>query len=316
MMLITDTEMVAGLRLLVAVAQADGTIRDEERSALSSALDGVELPEGTTVDTLLAEKVDVDKELRAVTRVGPQDALYWSAYGMAHADGQCSSEEQQLLDRIRSAWQIPDVRSGMVARLFKEAKDTVLPSHIQPIDDPARRSREIREDVLKYSFLSALLGAFPIPGVAIATDLVIVAVQVKMVRDIGQYHGHKVDRESAKSLLYGLGLGTGARIAVNNIVKLIPGWGSAFAAVTSFAATFALGKVIDKYFVDGKKADPASLKEEFAAAQKEGKAAYAEHKESIDAMEKERAGELAQLGNDLKEGRITLEEYELGTLGP
>jgi uncharacterized protein (DUF697 family)/uncharacterized tellurite resistance protein B-like protein len=311
MLLITDTEMVAGLRILVAVAQADGTIHDDERAALSGALEDVKLPEGTTVDTLLAEDVDVEKELGAITRVGPQDAIYWSAYGMAHADGRCSPEEQQLLDRIRRAWQIPDVRSTMVARLFKEAKDTVLPSHIQPIDDPAKRSREIREDVLKYSFLGALLGAFPIPGVAIATDLAIVAVQVKMVRDIGQYHGHHVDRESAKSLLYGLGLGTGARIAVNNLAKLIPGWGSAFGAVTSFAATFALGKVIDKYFVDGKRADPALLKKEFSAAQKEGKAAYAEHKESIDALERQRAGELAQLGENLKEGKITLEEYEL-----
>ena len=129
-----------------------------------------------------------------------------------------------------------------------------------------------------------MLGAFPIPGVAIATDLAIVAVQVKMVRDIGQYHGHKVDKEGAKSLLYGLGLGTGARIAVNNIVKLVPGWGSAFAAVTSFAATFAVGKVMEKYFADGKKADAAALKKEFQAAQKEGKAAYAEHKDEVAAL--------------------------------
>ncbi|MGH7298414.1 MAG: TerB family tellurite resistance protein [Polyangiaceae bacterium] len=309
-MAITETEAVAGLRILVAIAKADGTIQDEERAALSAALEGVKLPAGTTVDSLLAEKVNVEQELGAVRGHEARDDIYKSAYGMAHADGNCSKEEQQLLDRIKKSWEIPDKQSTFVARLFAETKDTVLPSNIQPIADAAKRSKEIREDVLKYSLLSALLGAFPIPGVAIATDLAIVTVQVKMVRDIGQYHGHKVDREGAKSLLYGLGLGTGARIAVNNIVKLVPGWGSAFAAVTSFAATFAVGKVMDRYFVDGAKADASTLKKEFKEAQKEGKAAYAEHKGEVEALEKAKKAKLEQLSVDLKDGKLTLEAYE------
>jgi uncharacterized protein (DUF697 family)/tellurite resistance protein len=311
-MAITETEAVAGLRILVAIAKADGTIEDEERAALSAALEGVKLPAATTVDSLLAEKVNLDQELGAVRGHEARGDIYKSAYGMAHADGTCSSEEQQLLDRIKKTWEIPEKQSKFVARLFAETKDTVLPSNIQPIADAAARSKEIREDVLKYSVLSAILGAFPIPGVAIATDLAIVAVQVKMVRDIGQYHGHKVDKEGAKSLLYGLGLGTGARIAVNNIVKLVPGWGSAFAAVTSFAATFAVGKVMEKYFVDGAKADASALKKEFKEAQKEGKAAYAEHKSDVDALDAAKKAKIEAMSRDLEDGKITLEAYELG----
>ena len=309
-MAITESEAVTGLRILVAIAKADGTIHDDERAALTAALDGVKLPAGTTVDSLLAESVDVDRELGAVKGAEARGDIYKSAYGMAHADGTCSKEEQALLDRIKTAWEIPEKQATLVARLFAETKDTVLPSNIQAITDPAKRSKEITEDVLKYSLLSALLGAFPIPGVAIATDLAIVAVQIKMVRDIGQYHGHKVDKESAKSLLYGLGLGTGARMAVNNIVKLVPGWGSAFAAVTSFAATFALGKVMDKYFVDGAKANVAALKKDFKAAETEGKAAYAEHKSKVDELEATQKAKLQKLSDDLNAGKLTLEAYE------
>jgi uncharacterized protein (DUF697 family) len=308
-MAITDSEALAGLRILVAIAQADGIIQDEERTALTAALEGATLPKGTTVDSLLAEKVNVDKEIAAVKSPQSRGDLYESAYGMAHADGKCTKEEQKILDQLKKSWEIPEKQATFVARIFAETKDTVLPSNIQPIEDAAKRSKEITEDVLKYSLLSAILGAFPIPGIAIATDLAIVAVQVKMVRDIGQYHGHKVDRESAKSLLYGLGLGTGARIAVNNIVKLVPGWGSAFAAVTSFAATFAVGKVMDKYFADGKKADAAALKKDFKAAQAEGKAAYAENKGNLEALAGQR-DKLEQLGSDLKDGKLTLEAYE------
>lgn len=308
-MSITEAEAVAGLRILVAVAKADGTIHDEERAALTAALEGLKLPGGTTVDELLAEKTDVDGALGAVTSSAARDDIYKSAYGMANADGVCSPEEQRLLDRIKQAWDIPDKQTSVVARLFAETKDTVLPSNIKPIADAAKRAKEIREDVLKYSLLSALLGAFPIPGVAIATDLAVVALQVKMVRDIGQYHGHKVDAESAKSMLYGLGLGTGARIAVNNLVKLVPGWGSAFAAVTSFASSFALGKVMDKYFIDGKN-DVAALKKEFKAAEKEGKAAYAEHKSDLDALASKQKAKLDELAKDLKDGAIHQAAYE------
>jgi uncharacterized protein (DUF697 family)/uncharacterized tellurite resistance protein B-like protein len=309
-MAITDADAVAGLRILVAIAKADGTIHESERAALTTALEGVHLPEGVTVDSLLKEPTNVERALGAVKTPEARDDIYKSAYGMAHADGTCSPEEQRILDEIKKTWEIPDKQSHLVERLFAETKDTVLPSNIQPITDPVKRSKEITEDVLKYSFLSALLGAFPIPGVAIATDLAIVALQVKMVRDIGQYHGHKVDKEGAKSLLYGLGLGTGARMAVNNIVKLVPGWGSAFAAVTSFAATFALGKVMDKYFIDGAKADASSLQKEFKTAQKEGKAAYAEHKAEIDALQDKQKGKLQKLATDLKEGKLTADEYE------
>jgi uncharacterized protein (DUF697 family)/uncharacterized tellurite resistance protein B-like protein len=309
-MSITEAEAVAGLRILVAVAKADGTIHDDERTALTAALEGVKLPDGTTVEKLLAEETNLDGALGAVTSAAARDEIYKSAFGMARADGVISTEEQKLLDRVREVWDISEKQTSVVARLFAETKDTVLPSNIQAITDAAKRAKEIREDVIKYSLLSAVLGAFPIPGVAIATDLAVVAVQVKMVRDIGQYHGHQVDTESAKSMLYGLGLGTGARMAVNNLVKLVPGWGSAFAAVTSFASTFALGKVMDKYFIDGKKADAASLKKEFAAAEKEGKAAYAEHKSDLDELKSKQKDKLDKLAKDLKDHTITQAAYE------
>jgi len=155
-----------------------------------------------------------------------------------------------------------------------------------------------------------VLGAFPIPGLAIATDLGVIALQVKMVRDIGQYWGHAVDRNAAKSMLYGMGLGTGARLAVNNLAKLLPYWGSAVGATTSFASTFALGKVIEKFFAADAKGDITVLKTDFNAAEKEGKATYAEHKDAVDAQGAEAKATLAKLTVDLKEGRITQEEME------
>lgn len=305
---INTNEGAACLRALVAVAKADGKITDEERAALDTAI-GM-LPGSSDLQRLLDEDPDFDRTLSEIRSAEAREHLWQSAYGMVHADGTASPEEQKLLDRIRASFQIDEAKASATRRLFEETKDTLLPSNIRAIDDPVKRQKEIDQDVLKYSVLSAVLGAFPVPGVAIATDLAIVALQVKLVRDIGQYWGHKVDKAAVKSLLAGLGLGTGARIAVSNLAKLVPVWGSAFGATTAFATTWALGKIANRYFEGGQKEDVAKLKKDLKAMEKEGKEAYAQQKETIASKRKATDEKLGALNEQRKAGTISQEEYE------
>jgi uncharacterized tellurite resistance protein B-like protein len=100
---IAEKEALACLRVLVAIARADGTIHQDERKSLSAALESLELPGGVTVDTLLAEKPDLDEQLALVTSTEAREQLYRSAHFMAHADGACTKEEQALIDRIGEA---------------------------------------------------------------------------------------------------------------------------------------------------------------------------------------------------------------------
>ena len=93
---IAEKEALACLRILVAIARADGTVHNDERKSLSAALESLELPGGVTVDSLLAEKPDVEEQLALVTSADARDQLYRSAYFMAHADGSCSKEEQAI----------------------------------------------------------------------------------------------------------------------------------------------------------------------------------------------------------------------------
>jgi hypothetical protein len=90
----------------------------------------------------------------------------------------------------------------------------------------------------------------------------------------------------------------------------LPGWGSAVGATTSFASTYALGKVIDKFFAAGAKDDIAALKTDFKAAEKEGKATYAEHKTEVAAQGEAAKNTLAALTADLNAGKITQAELE------
>ena len=301
-------EGTACVRALVSMAKADGKITAEERAALQTAIEM--LPSGGDLAPFLDETTTFEKVIADVRSPVAREQLWFSAFSMVHADGSASPEEQQLLEKMRTTFGIDAAKASSMKRLLDETKDTLLLSNIDRIDDPVRRHEEIEQDVLKYSVLSAILGAFPVPGVAVATDLAIVALQVKLVRDIGQYWGHTLDKTAAKSLLGGLGLGTGARIAVSNLAKLVPVWGSAFGAASAFATTWALGKITNRYFEGGRPQDVAALKNEMKAMQKQGKDAYAKQRATIEAKRAETAAKLAALTEQRKAGTIGQADYE------
>ena len=313
-MTIRENEAIASLKILAAVARADGSVHNDERKSLAAALDVVELETPVKIEDLLGsdDGIDVSAELKKLESPEAREQIYRSAFFMAYADGSCTKEEQSVLDLIAAETGVTAEQRQSLERLFVPAvqRTSLLPTKAKAIADPEQRASVVTREILKYAALSAVLGAFPIPGLAIATDLGVIALQVKMVRDIGQYWGNVVDRNRAKSMLYGMGLGTGARLAVNNLAKLLPGWGSAVGATTSFASTYALGKVMEKFFAADAKADLSTLKDEFKAAEKEGKATYAERKDEVAAQGAEAKATLAKLTADLKEGLITQEQME------
>jgi uncharacterized protein (DUF697 family)/uncharacterized tellurite resistance protein B-like protein len=312
-MAISEQEAVASLHVLVAVAQADGSIHDEEKKALAAALSSIEILEGTDVEQFLDEKVNLAQEVNLLLSAEAREETYRSAYGLAHADGACSAEEQAVLDRLRSLLAIDEARASEIRRVFDEGtRAGDAKSSYTKIADDDERQAMVRRLTLKDSIISALLGAFPVPGLAIATDLAVLGIQVNLIRDVSALWGQETDRKNAKALLATFGVGTGARIAVNNLVKVIPGWGSLVGATTSFASTYAVGVVMHKHFQNAAhgNVDVEALKAEFEAAQREGKEAYKARKAEIDAKEKEARGKIAALNEELKHGRITQAEFE------
>jgi uncharacterized protein (DUF697 family)/tellurite resistance protein len=314
-MSIAENEALASLRILVAIARADGTIHNDERKSLAAALESLELPGGTTVEKLLAENVDVATQLSELKSEEARDQIYRSAYFMAYADGTCTKEEQAILDQIASATAPSDETRNSLDRIFVgRAKGGEPPVKIVKIEDPVERSAAVSKWILRYSVLTAVLGAFPIPGLAIATDLAVIALQVKMIRDLGGYWGHVVDRQAAKTILYGVGLGTGARLAIANLAKLLPGWGSVVGATTSFASTYALGKVIEKVFAGGQqtitKEESDLLKTDFKKAEDEARLLYADQKDVIIESQRHNRKAIDALTAALKDGQITQDEFD------
>lgn len=316
-MAISENEALASLKILAVVARADGTIHTDERKSLAAALERLELPSGCTVDALLREEVDLDAQLRELKSPEARDQIYRSAYFMAYADGGCSKEEQTVLDRIAASTDPSQETKASLERLFVgRAKGSGPRASIAPIADPASRAAEVKKWVLRYSILTAALGAFPVPGLAIATDLAVIAMQLKMIRDLAGYWGHDLDRQAAKSILYGLGVGTGARLAIANLAKLLPAWGSVVGATSSFASTYALGNVIDKMFAagvdvsEGKVDVSDEVRSNFKSAEAEARAVYENQKDVIIASQRSHRVALDLLALELKAGNITRDEFD------
>jgi uncharacterized protein (DUF697 family) len=309
-MALKEREAVASFRVLVCMAKADGRLHDEERIALEAGLEGIPLPSGVTLKNLLAEDCVLEAQVSQISSEAGREQTYQAAYTMAYADGECTLDEQKMLDKLKTGLKVREEQASWIKRITSEAKDTFLPSNVEPVTDPESRRKEIFEDVMKYAILSAVLGANPVPGVSIATDFAVVGIQVKMCRDIGQYYGHRVDKDAIKAVMAGLGLGTGARIAVTNVAKFIPGFGSARGATTSFAATFALGTIAQMWFENDMLTDIEQLKRRYATAREEARAEYSKRRDQIEAQRKIKERQLKILSEELRAGELTQEQYE------
>ncbi len=309
-MSITQEEAVAGLHVLVAVAQADGTLHDEEKKALEAAIAEVGLAEVVGAGDLFQDAFDIDEQIALLRSPDARDETFRSAYSLAYADGECSPEERALLDVLREKLGIPTAREEELKKLFSDLVDSKdgKKSFFDKIDDPAERTKAVRSETLKCSVVSAVLGAFPFPGLAILTDLAVLYLQISLVRDIGAMHGQTIDKSRARGLLAGVGVGTTARLAVSNLAKLLPGWGSVVGATTSFASTYGVGVAFDKHFNAG--LDDSALAEEFKKAKDEGKKEYEAQKATIEEKGKQKKEELAVLAEQRKSGIISDEDFQ------
>jgi tellurite resistance protein len=114
---IAEAEAVACVRVLVAMAKADGRVTAEEKKSIAAALDGFDVPGIGSAERLLDEDVDVDVELAVVQSAEAREQLYRSAHFLANADGVSAPSERALLERITTATSPSPELVAQLARL-------------------------------------------------------------------------------------------------------------------------------------------------------------------------------------------------------
>ena len=284
MIAVNQQEVLASFKVLVSMAKADGKLLEEEFASLADSFEEIHLPEGVTVDRLLNEDdAPIDTLLSQITSEIAQEMVYQSAYAMANIDGECSTEEKELLEKIGTTFSTSKLRgrAEWLESLERRSTRSSISEQVRQIDDPEKREFEVDNAITDACFLNAVLGAFPLPGIAIAFDMLVYWNQLDLAQTIGQSWGYdRANENLRKALLGSLGI-TGTRIAISNLAKLVPVFGMVVGATTAYASTWALGKVANEYFASGGEMDAFSLRQAFKQAKKEGEAVYKTKAETV-----------------------------------
>jgi uncharacterized protein (DUF697 family) len=307
---VSAPEAAACLRVLVFFAKSSGPLTQNERTVLEQEWDRLVLPPETTLSDLIGENINLEQQLAVIQSEEGRERTYNAVYLLAHVDGPCSAAQQGLLARVCTGLKIPKEKMTPLGRVYWEAREFVFPSAGQPISDPVKRNARVYDEILKYSLINAVSGAFPIPVLSIATDLIVISTQTVMVRDIGRYWGHSVDRHAARSLMASVLGATSMRIAIHSLLNVVPVLGSAVGAGTAFASTWALGRAADKYFESGGKLDAQTLRNFYQQALSDAQFVYEKSKDVIATRVRSRAVTLELLNEELASGRITRDEYD------
>ncbi len=299
-----QSQALAGLRVMVAVARADGRIAEEEKRQITDAL--AELAPDLSPDEVFAERFDLDEEIAKIIEPDVQRATYRAALVLSMADGESHAEESKLLAKLREAFDIHDDGHSVVEVL--EHKEPLAPVE----KDEQKRESESKREVLGTAIMAGALGANPLPIVSFFTEVGVFYLQGRLVRNLAWYYGHEVSMKEVVAMMattFGLGV---ARVMVVQLVKFVPVWGSVVGGAAAFTTTFALGEAVRRHFAAG--GDFASLtRKEARRAYEEIKkgAAKEEYEAAKDEIAKkalEKRSEIEALARDARDGKLKDEE--------
>lgn len=308
---INPQEILASLMVLVRLAIADAELEATERNLLVEALKALELPADITLDRVLDDRTNLDELLAKINSPIIREKVYQSAYLMARIDGELETEEEALLDRIQSKLMLSPGKVESLQSLVAKTQNLSIVEQVEAIVDSEARSAAVDMNIRVMSLMHAMSGAMPIPGFAIVTHLMIYKDQVELVQKIARIWGYSAEHkfEELDKAIFGTMGATAARVALSNVVLLIPVWGSVIGASTAFSMTWAIGELTKQFFASGGQLDEASLAEQFADAKLLGQKAFEESKEFIGAKQQELGVTLEELQLRLTSGAISPQDY-------
>ncbi len=275
-MTIQEKENVA--LIAVAAAFCDGRKSEEERDRIRELLGNLELPNAASlVPRVLLNKAPLETTTAALVSPESRALAYEMAVCIVEADGHRNAEETRFLTRLGDLLALPSAES----RQTLEAADAVaaagaLPAIASAVSAPPAAAlapvRDLEPTIRKTAILAGALELLP---QSVAT-LAVLPLQTHLVYRVGKAHGYTLDAGHVKEFLGVLGLGLAsqafegmARKFLGGLVKRAGGGlaGSLTSAATgpviTFATTYALGQLAQRYYGGGRTLSALQLKETF-----------------------------------------------------
>ncbi|MFN3927041.1 MAG: tellurite resistance TerB family protein [Pseudanabaenaceae cyanobacterium] len=288
-MSVNTREAEGSLRVLACVAMADGKIHDNERTALTVALDSLaDIQDEMTqpilsVDDLLATS-SADHLLDYINNIISPDArelTYNTAFAMANVDGDCDQTEKAVLDQLQSAFGVKPRKIEKLLSILRNMRQSFhRETPVMPEFDLSRREKSLEQLALHYATLCAMFWVFPSLNVAIGPDILVITYQCQMIREVAICWDINTADINAYQIWRGITQGiqpTGVRDAISNLTKMPPIGASLTGVSTTFANTWALTVTVNQYFAKLANHEPIDMQamhEAFKAAREKGAQVY------------------------------------------
>ncbi|QDV68305.1 hypothetical protein Poly24_20140 [Rosistilla carotiformis] len=158
----------------------------------------------------------------------------------------------------------PRLRQAILQYLPHAYRQALLSLGTEDRGHRSKRQRRARWQVLASSSLAATAGAVPVPWVDIP---VVLAIQSHLALRLGKIYEQELTASHWAALSSAAGSRIATRMALREVLKLIPWVGMAAGAASAFSFTYALGMSWDWYFAnlrDGRTPSTDQLREIFA----------------------------------------------------
>ena len=281
----TDYPYIAAIARMAAIA--DGHSGAPEQAAIDAFLARIGTPDVTDITRQAANGTLGLSDL--ATRLSDSDArqlAYETALAVCNADGLANLAEQTFLDELRDRLGLtPESVAGMTATAGALASASITDSSAANEGAPP-----VYDDmILQQAMLTGALELLPDR----LTNVAVLPLQLRMVYQIGQGYGQKLNAAQVEDLAATLGLGAAAQAIEGVVIKALGGLlGGALGGATriaggtaiTFATTYALGHVANQYYAQGRKLSTGDLKALFTRFQGDAKTLYPKVQEQIKAQ--------------------------------
>jgi uncharacterized protein (DUF697 family)/tellurite resistance protein len=303
----TETRSILTVALMAAFA--DGLKDERERAAVKRVAEalgpeaGFDLP-ALYRDVLLA-KPDLTEVAAGFQTDEARQLAYEMAVGVCDADGAQGPAEKEFLQRLAAALGIAGAAAAATSAQADAVADAAFDAP-QPAGAPAPEQKvasgtvtgrptlseaELDKTILNASITNAALELLP-ESIA---SMAIIPLQMRLVYRIGQSYGYPMDMSNAKDFIATLGVGLTGQYLEQFGRKLLGGLlggvggglgravgRQAASSGMTFATTYAIGRVAQRYYAGGRTLDTATLKQTFTGLLDEARRLAPSYRQQIE----------------------------------
>jgi uncharacterized protein (DUF697 family)/uncharacterized membrane protein YebE (DUF533 family) len=284
------------LTVALMAAFADGLKDERERDTvrqLAEALGAeasIDLP--ALYRDVLLSKLDLAEVVKPLDTPGLRQYAYEMAVGVVNADGAQNSAEAAFLARLVGLLDLPEAASSSMAQqasaVAAAATEPAPPAAAvaAAVAAPAAATTgtvlgkasvsdaEMDKTILTASITNAALELLP----ETIASMAIIPLQMRLVYRVGKAYGYEMDSSHARDFIATLGVGLTSQYVEQFGRKLLGGLlgglgggiGRTVGRQTAssgltFATTYAIGRVAQRYYAGGRTLDSATLKATFTS---------------------------------------------------